>query len=108
MILGCDDHIFPPHLNHLHDIQQIIQGIGAVPELMLTPEPRGDRDEEEFIDVRAGYGAEAGAAGPEVGPPSPKKPVSVQTTVSMVNFRQVTVSYSSSGQAHSEPVITGW
>ena len=50
----------------------------------------------------------AGAAGPEVGPPSPKKPVSVQTTVSMVNFRQVTVSYSSSGQAHSEPVITGW
>ena len=71
--------ILPSDPDQLGDIQQIIQGVGAVPELMLLPEAQGDREEEKLIQVRAGGGVESDAAGREVDPPSPKKPVSVQS-----------------------------
>ena len=32
------DLILMPDPDQLHDIQQVVQGIGAVPELMLFPE----------------------------------------------------------------------
>ena len=32
--------ILPRHLHQLHDVQQVVQGVGAVPELMLAPEAR--------------------------------------------------------------------
>ena len=104
----CPDFIFPPDPDQLGDVQQVVQGIGAVPELMLFPETEGDREKEELVQVRCCYGDEIGAAGREVGPPSPKKPDSVQRTSSRVSFRQVAVSCSSSGQDQEAPCITGW
>ena len=99
--------IFPPDPDQLHDVQQVIQGIGPVPELMLLPEPQGYREEQKFVQVRACCGAVFGAADREADPPSPKKPERVQMASSMVSFRQVAVSCSSSGQAQEEPCITG-
>ena len=46
--------VFIPDTNQLGDIQQIVQGIGTVPELMLAPHAGGHRQEEELVDVRAG------------------------------------------------------
>ena len=43
----------PPHLDQLRRIQQVIQGIGPVPEFMLLPHPRRYREEEETVDVQA-------------------------------------------------------
>ena len=100
--------VFCHDLQQLHRIQQVVQGIGAVPELMLPPEAEGDREKEELVQVRAGGGDEIGAAGREVGPPSPKKPDSVQRASSRVSFRQEAVSCSSSGQDQEAPCITGW
>ena len=100
--------VFPSHPDQLDNIQQIIQGIGPVPELMLLPHPGGHGQEEKLVDVRAAYGAVEGAAGGEVRPLPPKKPERLQEIPSSRSFRQEGVSCSSSGYPHSGPVITGW
>ena len=68
---------------------------------MLVPEAQGDRQEQEFIQVRAFRGQESGVPGREAEPPAGKKSFSVQNTSSIVSFRQTAVSCSSSGQVHS-------
>ena len=101
--------VFPADPDHLRDIQQVVQGIGAVPELMLPPEAGGHRQEQELVDVRANYRAVSGR--PDSGPldcPSPKKPDRLQEIPSSRSFIQDGVSCSSSGQPHSLPVMTGW
>ena len=100
--------ILPSHPDQLNDIQQIIQGIGAVPELMLLPEAGGYRSKQELIHIRTAYGEVAGASGGDFLPPSPKKPDRLQEMLSMVRRRQESVSCSSSGQDQAEPCITGW
>ena len=100
--------ILMPDTDQFHDVQQIVQGIGAVPEFMLAPEAEGDREKEKLVQVRGGCGDEVGAAGREADPPSPKKPDSVQRVSSRVSFRQEAVSCSSSGQDQDAPCITGW
>ena len=35
--------VFPPDPDQLRDVQQVIQGIGSVPEFMLFPEAGGHR-----------------------------------------------------------------
>ena len=102
------DLILMSDADQLHDVQEVVQGIGAVPELMLFPEAQGDRKEEKLVQVRAADGDEVGTAGREVDPPSPKKPDSVQRASSRVSFRQEAASCSSSGQDQEEPCITGW
>ena len=74
---------------------------------MLFPEAQGYREKQELIYIRAFCGAVFGAADREDDPPSPKKPDNVQMASSMVSFRQVAVSCSSSGHAQEEPCITG-
>ena len=89
--------IFISHPDQLRNVQQIIQGIGPVPEFMLFPHPHCYREEEELVDVRAfGRGVVASAGG-ESGPPSPKKPSSAQVISSRTSFIQETVSCLSSG-----------
>jgi len=100
--------VLPPDPDQLRNIQQVIQGIGSVPELVLLPEPGGHRQEQEFVDVRAGY-RDIGAVvlpGPDC--PAPKKPDRLQEIPSSRSFMQEGVSCSSSGYPHSDPVITGW
>ena len=104
----CPNLILMPDPDQLDSVQQIVQGIGAVPEFVLFPHPGSDRQKQEFIQVRAGGGDELGAAGREADPPSPKKPDSVQRASSRVSFRQEAVSCSSSGQDQDAPCITGW
>ena len=86
------DFIFSPDPDQLDNIQQVVQGIGAVPELVLFPEAGGHRRKQEFIHVRAGYGDIAGGSGGDVRPPSPKKPDRLQEMLSAVSFIQETVS----------------
>ena len=100
--------VFPADPDQLRDVQQVVQGIGAVPELMLPPEARRHREEEELVQIRAGDGDVVGAAGRESGPPSAKKPVSVQRASSRVSFRQAAASWARSGQDQELPCITGW
>ena len=100
--------VFPPDADQFHDIQQIVQGIGAVPEFMLPPEAGGHRREQKIINVQTGYGEEAGGPGGGFKPPPPKKPDRLQAMLSTVSFRQETVSCSSSGQDQADPCITGW
>ena len=106
--LHCSVLVFPAHFRQLRDIQQVIQGIGPVPELVLFPVSQGHRQEQELIDVRAGYGDVVASAGGAIRPPSPKKPSSAQAISSSTSFMQETVSCFSSGQPHSDPVITGF
>ena len=94
---GRPSFIFPFHPDQFHNIQQVIQGIGSVPELMLTPQSCGYRQKKEFVHVRAFGNQEPGIMGREAEPPPPKKPSSVQTTSSIVSFRQIPGSYCSSG-----------
>ena len=103
-LMICLILIFPLHADQLHRVQEIIQGISAVPELMLTPEAGGHRQKEEFVQIRGTYAGEA--AGREADPLPAKKPESVQSTDSIVSFRQLPVSYSSSGKPHSFLIIT--
>ena len=102
------DFIFPLHPDQLHDIQEVVQGVGAVPELMLFPEPGGYRGEEELVHIRAGYGEVAGASSGDAGPPPPKKPDRLQEIPSIVSRRQEAGSCSSSGQDQDAPCMTGW
>ena len=97
MALGSTILIFPTDADQLHGVEEIVEGVGAVPELMLAPEAGGDREKKEFVQVRGFGGQEAGVSGREVDPASPKKPFSVQRTSSRVSFRQVAVSCCSSG-----------
>ena len=89
--------VFLSHPDQLRDIQQVIQGIGPVPELMLAPIPRCHRQEQELVNVRAGYGDEGAGALPDPGCPPPKKPERLQAIPSRSSFMQEGVSYSSSG-----------
>ena len=89
--------VLPPDFRQLRDIQQIIQGIGPVPEFVLFPVSQGYRQEQELIDVRAGYGDVVASAGGAFRPPSPKKPSSAQAISSRSSFIQETVSCFSSG-----------
>ena len=96
--ISCAGFVYPPHPDQLRDIQQVVQGIGPVPELMLPPETGGYRQKEELVDVRAGQG-DVGAGGFPSGPDcsSPKKPDRLQAMPSSSSFMQDGVSYSSSG-----------
>ena len=55
--------IFLLDLQYFQDIQQIIQGIGPVPELMLLPETGGNRKKQDFIHIHASCRDEAGDPG---------------------------------------------
>ena len=46
---GSSFFIFPPYTDQLRDSQQVSQGIGSVPELMLLPVASGHRQKEEFL-----------------------------------------------------------
>ena len=94
---GRPSFIFPLHPDQLRDIQQVVQRIGSVPAFMLTPHPCTHRQEEEFVHIRTFGDQEAGITGGGFEPPSPKKPSSVQTTSSIVSFRQMPGSYCNSG-----------
>ncbi len=100
--------IFPLHPDQFDDIQEVIQGVGAIPELMLFPEPGGYRCKEELVHIRAGYGDVAGASGGGLKSPPPKKPDRLQEIPSIVSRRQAAGSCSSSGQDQEDPCMTGW
>ena len=100
--------ILIPDPDQLDNIQQVIQGVSSVPQLVLFPESQRNRQKQEFVQVRAGCGDEVTSAGRDIGPPSEKKPRSVQRASSKVNFRQVAVSCSSSGQLQEDPCMMGW
>ena len=90
--------VFCHDLQQLHRIQQVVQGIGAVPELMLPPETGGHREEGQLVDIRR-FGRKKGRrAAQEDRPPSGKKSCSVQASTSWVRRKQVMVSNSSSGR----------
>ena len=95
------------HPDLLHDIQQIVQGIGSVPELMLLPHPGGHGQKQKLVNVRAGQGAVSAGAVSALDCPPPKKPDRLQAMPSSRSFMQVGVSCSSSGYPHSLPVMTG-
>jgi len=85
-------------LQQFHRVQQVIQGIGAVPELMLTPEAGRHREKGQLIDIRR-FGRKKGRRAAQEGrPPSGKKSCSVQASTSWVRRKQVMVSNSSSGR----------
>ena len=89
--------IFPSDFRQFRDIQQVVHGVGPVPELMLFPVSQRHRQKQELIDVRAAYGDIVASAGGAVDPPSPKKPSSAQVISSRTSFMQLTVSCFSSG-----------
>ena len=88
--------IFSPHPDELHGVEEIVEGVGSVPELVLPPQAGGDRQEGKLIHVRAVCDQESGVPGRESEAPAPKKPSSVQSTSSIVSFRQVATSCSNS------------
>ena len=100
--------VLPPDPDQLRRVQEVVQSIGPVPEFVLPPEVGGDREEEQFVDVRTGYGEEAGGTGGEFLPPSPKKSARVKETSSSVRRKQVFASCRSSGYPQSSPVMTGF
>ena len=100
--------ILPPDPDQLDNVQQVIQGIGAIPKLMLPPHPGGHRQEKELVNVRAGQGDPGTGVFPSsFDCPAPKKPERLQAIPSSSNFIQEGVSCSSSGYPHSDPVMTG-
>ena len=99
--------VFIPHPDQFYNIQQIVQGIGSVPELMLFPVASGHGHEEKLIDIRAAYGAVSDWPDSGLDRPPPKKPDRLQAMPSSRSFMQVGVSCSSSGYPHSLPVMTG-
>ena len=100
--------VFRPDADELRDVEEVAEGVGAVPEFVLTPEAVGDREEEKFVKVRGLEAYEAGRSAGEADPAAGKKSESVQAMPSSVSFRQAAASCSSSGQPHSGPVMTGW
>ena len=99
--------ISPAYPDQLRDIQQVIQGIGAVPEFVLAPVSLRHGQEQELIDIRAGQGDVSAVPFFSLNPPSPKKPERLQAMPSISSFMQEAVSCCSSGYPHSGPVITG-
>ena len=95
--LSCPGFVFPFHPDQFRNIQQVVQGIGPVPELMLFPVSLRHRQEQEFVNVRAGQGDVAAGAlsGPDC--PPPKKPDRLQAIPSSRSFMQVGVSCRISG-----------
>ena len=89
--------VFIPHPDQLYNIQQVVQGIGPVPELMLVPEAGSHGQEKKLVDVRAGYGDVSAGAVSALDCPPPKKPERLQAIPSRRSFMQDGVSYSSSG-----------
>ena len=80
------------------DVEEIVEGVGAVPELVLLPEAGGHGEEEELVDVRAGSRGVVQSAGCSgVDPPAPKKSERVQESPSMRRRMAVGVSCSRSG-----------
>ena len=55
--------VFLPDLQYFQNIQQIIQGIGPIPELVLLPETGGNRKEQGLIHIHASCRDEAGGTG---------------------------------------------
>ena len=99
--------VFCHDLQQLHRVQQVVQGIGAVPELMLTPEAGSHREEGQLVNIRR-FGRKKGRrAAQEVRPPSGKKSCSVQASTSWVRRKQVIVSNSSSGRPQQPSLNTG-
>ncbi len=96
-LFGRARPVLRPHPDHLHDIEQIVQGVGAVPQLMLAPEAGGDRNKQELVDVRGFGGQVLRGAASEGEPLSPKKPSRVKSAASSVRRRQAAASCSSSG-----------
>ena len=88
--------ILTAYFDHFHCIQQVIQRIGSVPKLVLPPHAGHHRQEGKLIHVRAFSDQESGVPGCEPEAPPPKKPSSVQSTSSIVSFRQVATSCSNS------------
>ncbi len=95
--LHCSHFVFPSHPDQLRNIQQVVQGIGPVPELMLFPVAGGYRQVQELVDVRAGQGDEGAGVLPAPGCPAPKKPDRLQAIPSSSSFMQEGVSCSNSG-----------
>ena len=95
--LHCSHFIFPSYPDQLRNIQQVIQGIGAVPKLMLFPVAGGHRQKQELVDVRAGQGDIGASPLPDPDCPPPKKPDRLQAMPSSSSFMQEGVSCSSSG-----------
>ena len=89
--------VLPGNLDQLDGIQQIIQGTGSSPELVLFPHACRDRQEEEGIQIH-GLGREEGALpGDESEGLSGKKPSREKAITSRVSFKQAIVSVSISG-----------
>ena len=86
-----------PDLDHFNDIQEIVQGIGAVPQFMLAPVAGRHRQEEELIDIGAAYGAAGSFAGGELRPLPPKKPDRFQEIPSSSRRMHRGISYRISG-----------
>lgn len=89
--------VFQTDTEHFCYIQQVVQRVGAVPELMLSPAAHGHGEEEELVDVRRAYGEEGRFADPEGDPLPGKKPSSVHRHASAVSLRHRGAMYSSSG-----------
>ena len=81
----------------LRRVQEVAQGIGAIPEFVLFPQAGGDREEGQFIDVGGLRGGEFRRADQEVCPSAGKKSERVQARTSWVRRKQRRVSCSSSG-----------
>ena len=94
--------------DEFHRVEEVVQGIGAVPELMLLPEAGGDREEQKLVNIRGGYGDVGCGAGWEAGPLPAKKSSRVQMRDSQVSFMQAAVSWEISSQDHSPCCMTGW
>ena len=104
---GGPVRVFILDADQLHNIQQVVQGIGAIPEFVLAPEPGGDRQKGELIQIDRLGGQVTGRAGGEVDPFSTKKPSSVQTISFRVRERAPAGSYWRSDQDHSPSCMTG-
>ena len=69
-------------LQQLHRVQQIVQRIGAVPELVLTPEADSHREEGQLVDIRRFRRKKGRRTAQESRPPSEKKSCRVQASTS--------------------------
>ena len=106
--LGCEALVFTGDADQLNRVEEVAEGVGSVPELMLLPEAGGDREEQKLVNVRGGYGDVGGGAVWETGPLPAKKSSRVQMRDSQVSFMQAAVSWEISSQDHSPCCMTGW
>ena len=99
--LGGEALVLAGDADQLNRVEEIAEGVGAVPELMLLPEAGGDREEQKLVNVRGGYGDVGCGAVWEAGPLPAKKSSRVQMRASQVSFMQAAVSWEISSQDHS-------